>query len=557
MTTCIHGYININGQSIYTTQHYLEKSVSGVTIVAQPVGPEYMHCRASVRKLAKSLSDEGQMVVTFDWPGYGQSSGRLPDDCDTAVYSEVLKGIARHFKTEDIPTSLVSLRSASLLLNDVLLSEPIEQLVLWYPLTQGKAFIRDLMVIDDALGVSGTEYYIEGGGYPIFRSKLAGFEERSMKSLNFTQCQSALVIHTPETKRLNFLKDLEQTVPATTCIASNEAKTMIRQAELSTAPESDITQICEVFTRFNPKLDISTDVTLSFEAHHFSEQPVHFGESNCFGVLTRPSTDHTQCLVIPNTGSGHCVGPNGLHRDLARLLAAKGIAVLRFDLRHLGESGNIEDNSSEAYSDDAKRDLASAIGWLEREYSFSSISLFGICSGAFTVFSYLSTPDIGDNVDQGFLVNANALSWQKGHNPFVPETALTAIEENYHASQAKSLSAWIKLLTSPEKWGRIFISGLQILRRKLVQKISNHQLTVLEKNCEQALKKADKLTFVFSPDDIGVKTVGDQCKEKFFELTHAKKIAWQVLESGDHTFTKVEDRNSLIDTILSNLLKAR
>ncbi|HHO68021.1 MAG TPA: alpha/beta hydrolase, partial [Gammaproteobacteria bacterium] len=72
------------------------------------------------------------------------------------------------------------------------------------------------------------------------------------------------------------------------------------------------------------------------------ERVVTFGpERNLVGVLTQPDQVRPDLpvLVFLNAGLLHRVGPYRMHVDLARQLAARGYASLRFDLSGRGDSG--------------------------------------------------------------------------------------------------------------------------------------------------------------------------------------------------------------------------
>jgi hypothetical protein len=72
-----------------------------------------------------------------------------------------------------------------------------------------------------------------------------------------------------------------------------------------------------------------------------NEQPLLFGPGKKrLGVLTLPSALNPQqpVVLIPNAGTEHRVGPARLHVELARALAAAGVATLRLDLAGLGDS---------------------------------------------------------------------------------------------------------------------------------------------------------------------------------------------------------------------------
>lgn len=110
------------------------------------------------------------------------------------------------------------------------------------------------------------------------------------------------------------------------------------------------------------------------------ETPFTFGEEGrLFGILTTPPVRDLGKLVvvIPNTGVEHRVGPNRLHVQLARALAAAGFHVLRFDISGLGDSDPPRGKSA-----NASNDLRLALDSLQARGLGGRYALIGLCSGA-------------------------------------------------------------------------------------------------------------------------------------------------------------------------------
>lgn len=118
-----------------------------------------------------------------------------------------------------------------------------------------------------------------------------------------------------------------------------------------------------------------------------NERPLYFGTGrNLLGVLTIP--EHPEpgapAVVLLNAGLLHRVGPNRLHVDLARRLAARGISCLRFDMSGVGDSelqggGMLDIERTRSETIDAMDALHEMLG-TER------FVLIGLCTGAFNAF---------------------------------------------------------------------------------------------------------------------------------------------------------------------------
>ncbi len=110
------------------------------------------------------------------------------------------------------------------------------------------------------------------------------------------------------------------------------------------------------------------------------ETPLQFGKnSRLFGILTMVGVpDPTKpVVVIPNTGFDHRVGPNRLHVQTARALAAAGYCVFRFDISGLGDSDAPRGESASSLTD-----CKLALDALDARRIGSRYVLVGVCSGS-------------------------------------------------------------------------------------------------------------------------------------------------------------------------------
>ena len=110
------------------------------------------------------------------------------------------------------------------------------------------------------------------------------------------------------------------------------------------------------------------------------ETPIRFGEQGrLLGIVTVPAQQlpGQPTVIIPNTGLEHRVGPNRLHVQIARALAAAGYASLRFDIAGLGDS-----DPAPGQAASAQADLKAAADALTARRLGPEFMLIGLCSGA-------------------------------------------------------------------------------------------------------------------------------------------------------------------------------
>lgn len=554
------GWNTAGNHQLFTSEYRpSQNEVLDTVIVAPPIGPEYMHCKAALRQLCLQLAEQGFRALTFDWPGYGNSSGEIPSSHHVSDCQQALTELIRKESLTGIP-SLIVLRSASLLAIDAINQCQLNSLFFWYPYTQGKAFVRDLQLIDRAMGITETQGCLTAGGYPL---SIADQERLTTLTLNTLEpkSQACHTLHMPDAKRLGFRSAFEHAEIPFSSKTSTELRKLARQAEYSVLPVSDIA--CIVQTLINdsqpPSELSSTSINLSeLDLTDATESVIQVGDNSLFGVMTRARKTRTgqPCLLIPNTGAGHHVGPNRIHTTLARTLAQHGVSSLRFDLSHLGNSGPRFSGkpSSHAYTEQAADDLHEMIKALHKA-GFAKFSLFGICSGAHTVFQYLRRNSDKHAIEHAFLVNANRLYWSTGDDPWAPEKEDDSAEAHYHQQQMRQISAWWNLLKSPQKWLRLTITILNRLKHILSKTISKNtqSATVFERDCERFSLQDAQLHFVFSPDEPGERILSDQSGALMKQLISHGRVHWNHLVNGDHTFTRAEDRTALINHIVDTL----
>lgn len=121
-----------------------------------------------------------------------------------------------------------------------------------------------------------------------------------------------------------------------------------------------------------------------------TETAIQFGPGGRLaGVLTTPADGGVrECVGLVNSGLMPRSGPYRVYTQLARRLAAHGIATFRFDLGGLGDSAS---GISGRLRDRTRHEIGAAVGVLTERFPGATIALGGICSGAEDSFRYAET----------------------------------------------------------------------------------------------------------------------------------------------------------------------
>lgn len=116
------------------------------------------------------------------------------------------------------------------------------------------------------------------------------------------------------------------------------------------------------------------------------EQTLIFGrDGNLIGTVTVPSgAMQPTGVVLLNAGAIHRLGPHRVNVRLARDLATRGIASIRFDLAGHGDSGR--PSGAKPFAEQAVCDIRDAMDALTDATGLREFAAFGICSGAYHAF---------------------------------------------------------------------------------------------------------------------------------------------------------------------------
>jgi uncharacterized protein len=133
---------------IYHAPESQPARASGV-VLCHPLGHEYLRAHRAFRNLAVSLAGHGFHVLRFDYFGSGDSGGD-PEDTTIAQCRADLDAAIDELKDTSGVTkvSLIGLRfGATLATFAAARRRDVERLVLWDPVLDGEAYIRELRAL--------------------------------------------------------------------------------------------------------------------------------------------------------------------------------------------------------------------------------------------------------------------------------------------------------------------------------------------------------------------------------------------------------------------------
>ncbi|MPV67286.1 alpha/beta fold hydrolase [Burkholderia sp. BE17] len=377
-------------------------------VLCSAYGHESVWSHGGMRSLADRLSAGGIPVLRFDYRGAGDSVGGdgASDQFETAV-DDVCAAIAQ--LREETGVALVTLCGLRLGAAFALLAASrceVDALVLLAPVVSGRSYVRELSIMRniwlDQLPTPLREaqpkdapFNVLGQVYsPVFRARLDAFDAvDALKDSLRAPASETLIVNVnaggsePLQKKLEGLGAEVESRPFEGYAAFmqettfSSVPTRVFDAVVGWIAAGEVGQ--KPSSRIASKAD--WDSGLMLRTPEACEQPVRFGVAGLFGILCLPQAmrDLGPVLLIANTSASPHVGDSRLSVRIARELARRGIASLRFDGRGIGDSASVCGISAPVYSSAVVEDVATAAHWL-KEQGYRHVVSFGICSGAYS-----------------------------------------------------------------------------------------------------------------------------------------------------------------------------
>jgi pimeloyl-ACP methyl ester carboxylesterase len=387
-------------------------------LICTGLGRDASTAHRSFRLLADRLSAEGYPTLRFDYPGTGDSCEIATTDSWTAWQDEVrLAADWLRTNTNVQRIVLIGLRGgATLATLTAAARDDVAGLVLLEPVLRGKSYVAQLTVEARlrSKGVADTSDSLDLDGLPLTRETLDRMTQVDLRQVTLSSVRAISVFSRAPGALLSTCTEAWQNQGASVaCSDFDGLEALLRPTHFADEPLADFTQLLSWLTTAVPAQ--STTLPFTTKSHEATplrpvgcvETPLRFGDNDALvGMLCEPQDAKTNfAVVIGNTGGDPHHGFARFSVELARSLAAEGIASLRFDFAGLGDSSNASDNGAEdvthAFEVDRSADFAAAITKLQ-QLGFQRFAVKGLCSGAYHAFHAAVTDE---RVDTLLLVN--------------------------------------------------------------------------------------------------------------------------------------------------------
>jgi len=384
------------------------RATTGV-VICSPFGYEAICSHRSVRSFAQAIAAAGLPVLRFDYCGTGDSEDIEPNGDQLSAWSQdvIAAGdeLRRSADVEHI--YLLGFRLGVLVAAKAAASYAgIKGLIAIAPVTSGRNYLRELRTIQ--LASAKRTASAEKGGIHVAGFSLSAASIASLNTIDLTglSVPDVLVVDRREAPAARtWCESLtSRGFRAEYLALTGFVRMMMTQPHLASVPHTMISAACDWLKRVAPagtageiaapphraliasRMSKTTWV-LPDSSDPMTERLCVLGsEARLFGIVTEPrrSEKRRRGIILLNAGATHHVGPNRMYVTLARRWAQNGYVVLRFDLSGLGDSGSVKDQKeNEVYPECAVAEIRAAVDFLRSQYGVNTISLAGLCSGAY------------------------------------------------------------------------------------------------------------------------------------------------------------------------------
>ncbi|WP_061169137.1 alpha/beta fold hydrolase [Caballeronia hypogeia] len=431
-----------------------------------------------MRHLADELSARGIWVLRFDYRGTGDSAGAdlAPDQFQSSVddVEEAIDWFRTSTGIEHL--TLCGFRVGAAFALEAALRRPVDDLVLLAPVASGRVYMRELSIVrktwlevlapplremqsETPLNVLGQVYGDE------FRRSLESIDlVASVKGATNAPARRALIMNARAGGKDPLRDALAEAGVEAEARPFEDLLGFIQETAFNVLPLAAFDEAVQWMTAGAARQTLEAAAiesndwsALQVETPEAIERPVRVGEEGLFGVLCEPRTGSPRgaIFLIANTSASARMGDSRLSVRIARELARRGIASLRFDARGRGDSpaapGEVQSDTAfgRIYASVATDDTAIAARWLARQ-GYKSIFSFGVCSGAYHALKAALVEDAITGV-----ITVNLPTFKKPAD--VAPDGLRQATRNSMAGYALSM-------LDPKKWKAILRGEKQLTR---------------------------------------------------------------------------------------------
>ncbi|SAK67918.1 alpha/beta hydrolase [Caballeronia temeraria] len=448
-------------------------------VLCNTYGHEYVWTYGGMRYLADALSARGISVLRFDYRGTGDSAGvdLAPDQFQSSVddVNAAVDWLKSSAGIEHV--TLCGFRVGAAFALTAALRQTVDELVLLAPVASGRVYMRELSIVrktwlellapplremqqDDApLNVLGQVYSDQ------FKDSLEAIDlVARVKGAAIAPARRVLIMNLRAGGKDPLRDALAEKGVEAQARPFEDLTGFLQETAFNALPRAAFAEVVDwIAGSASPVKQAKSNVNavdwpaLKIETPEAIERPVRIGQEKLFGILCEPRKRSAQgpVFLITNTSASARVGDSRLSVRIARELARRGIASLRFDARGRGDSpaapGAVQSDTAfgRIYNPIATEDTATAARWLARQ-GYKSIFAFGVCSGAYHALKAA----VVENAITG-VITVNLPTFKRPAD---------VAPDGLRQSTRNSMAGYAMSMLDPQKWKAILRGEKQLMR---------------------------------------------------------------------------------------------
>jgi alpha/beta superfamily hydrolase len=522
-------------------------------VLCAPLGYEGPFAHLALRELAHTLAVNGAAVLRFDYPGYGDSAGddEAPGQVGLWVGSvrDAIDAVKR-LAPSNGPVVVLGLRAGALLAAAAASTrEDVTALALWAPSLSGKFFVREQRAFSKLAHVSAASRAtregewgakgFEANGYVFTDDTVAELSKLDTKTMPLPGVTHILLLDREEAPVGDALPGAWREGAHVRVQSLQGYAEFMEPPWISVYPDVAIQTIAEWVEMLAPRSTAAipeataADVPVSAVVEPGIRETAVWldGEARQhFGILTEPVDGSARHAIVMITSTfGYRIGPNRMHVVAARHFAAMGVATLRFDLSHTGDSrADVFARANAPYDMSAIADVRRAYRLLAAR-GYASLALGGVCAGAFMAWR---TGMRDREISQMLLVNPEA---------FMPIEY--ALRDHQRMLQVRPpFREMLRTERNPLRIAGIFASRALTLGR-IIREYTVARVPVvfrpssLTADIGRVGARGARLSIIFSSDDNGVEEFHRVLGPSLKRHTRGGHLSLAYIEGADHSFT--------------------
>ena len=567
-----HGFLRGDSslqRPVFASYHAPQQPVRDIGyVICPPHGWEGIQCYQSVQRLADELAAAGFHTLRVDYDGTGESLGSDEEPSRVAAWMESIRRAALALGEHVERVGLIGMRVGATLAGMVASELELANIVLWEACVSGAHYTREMEILASAApsaiqaGRQERPGGIEAGGYLLTDATIASLNALDLMKVKPRGEVDVLLVQRNDRPPI-FGKKLAEHLAREGCRVLLEQ--LPGHKEMMTYPERSVPATAILGRIRDWALERSKvasesggegQLALAEEAVEGSirHRPVRLGPSRrLFGVLTEPIArgEGRAPVLILTGGVVPRTGVNRMNVVLASRLAALGHTVLRIDVSGICESAPAEFAApNDPHAASLLEDVRGAVQLLLETTGHATVSLLGLCSGAYASFqTALADPRVRGVV----LLNPEVFHLAEG-SPKFSQTEQSQAAKHYRQSLF-SRAAWKKLLSG--KANVRYIVGFAAARAKTSVTSARDRLSARIKKVPQGLAgdfhrllaRDVKLTVVMADGDPGHESLMNQLATDL-EALRRMGFELKITPGPDHTFNDFSVRLPLIDWLV-------